>query len=345
MTGKDNRITVDVYKFNERTRIGDIPDPLNREFITSLEKSYSGKPVTFNVSPVLSTIVDAGEIEQYCFSIYAFSDGQLKFSHMTEPCFISNGYQVNKSEPFIGTFTNRFFAQSVNRGDESDLYNKGTLYTYYPTIQFSLYTTVDVNSTQVTVNYMSSSLTVAHTDTVTLPVTDITNSLNHYKIQLNDNWFKEATYIDIVIPDVGTIRYNVIKPINGTDARDAERICWFNEYGGISFMDFTGERTEQRKEDIEYYSKQIHGFYIDDGVESEAVYDKNIDITVKHMTHKVGTDAKWLLFSLQKSSVAWIERNSIKYYITIEDLEIKEANVSHIFTAEVSYKYSYPDFI
>ena len=110
-------------------------------------------------------------------------------------------------------------------------------------------------------------------------------------------------------------------------------------------MDFTGERTEQRKEDIEYYSKQIHGFYIDDGVESEAVYDKNIDITVKHMTHKVGTDAKWLLFSLQKSSVAWIERNSIKYYITIEDLEIKEANVSHIFTAEVSYKYSYPDFI
>lgn len=345
MTGKDNRITVDVYKFNERTRIGDDPDPTKREFITSLEKSYAGKPVTFNVSPVLSTLVSEGNIEQYCFTVYAFSDGQLRFSHITEPCYIVNGYQVNQSQPFVGTFTNRFFAQSVSRGDETDNYNRSTLYTYEPNIQFSLYTTEDVNSTEVTINYMDSSVNAAHTQTVILPVTDITNSLNHYQIQLNDTWFRESTYIDVVIPDVGTVRYNVIKPINGTDARDAERICWYNEYGGISFMDFTGERTEQRKENIEYYSKQITGFYTDEGVENKMVYDKNMDITVKHKTHKIGSDAKWLLFSLQKSSVAWIYKNGVKYYITVDDLEIKEANVSHVFTAEVSYTYSYPEFI
>ena len=346
LTGSDNRITVDVYKYTTPTRIGGTPLPTDREFVTSLEKSYSGKPVTFNVSPILSTLVNEGEMRQYCFTIYAFSDGQLKFSHMTEDAYITPGYQVNQSEPFIGTFTNRFFAANVSRGDEREVYNKTLLYAYEPNIAFSLYVMESVQTTTVSIGYMDSALNVLHTQTEVLPVTDVTNSLNHYSVQLNDTWFREATYIDVSIPDVGTVRYNVIKPINATDSKEAERILWHNEYGGISFMDFVGSRTEVRKEEIEYYQKQNFDFYTADGRENTKVYKKAVPVSVTHKTHNISGDGKYLLFSLQNSSVAWTYRNGVKYYIHIDNFEIKESsNASHIYVATVSYTFSYPDLI
>lgn len=344
LQGSDNKISVDIYRYTVQTRIGETPNPSNREFVTTLEKNYSGSPVTFNVTPILSTIVKEGEMEQYCFTIYGFSGGKMKFSHMTEPAYITPGYQVNQSEPFIGTFTNRFFAQNVSRGDERDQFNKTYLYLYYPDLRFSLYIKDGITQTQCTVNYINSDGTTAHTETFSVWSTDNTNSLCNFGLQLNSTWFEAATYIDLVIPDIGTVRYNVIKPINATDAREAERIYWYNEYGGISFMDFTGERTEQRKEEIELYQKQNFDFYSADGRELTKVYSKKIPITVKHKTHNIDVNGKWLLFSLQNSSVAWTERNGQKYYIHIEDLEIKESsNASHIFTGTVTYSFSYPD--
>lgn len=346
LQGNDNKITCDVYRYTVQTKIGENPNPDNREYLTTLEKNYAGKPVTFNVSPVLSTIVKDGEMEQYCFTIYGFSNGQLKFSHMTEPCYITPGYQVNQSEPFIGTFTNRFFAQNVSRGDERDQFNKTYLYIYGSTLPFSLYVKNGITQTECTVNYINSAGGTIASRQYSVWSTDSTNSLNHFSIQLDEDNFKRSNYIDLVIPDIGTIRYNVIKPINAADEREFERIEWYNEYGGISFMDFTGERTETRKEEIELYSKQNFDFYSADGRENTRVYSKKIPITIKHKTHNIDVNGKWLLFSLQNSSVAWTTINGQKYYIHIEDLEIKEAtNASHIFTGTITYSFSYPDLI
>lgn len=346
LQGNDNKITCDVYRYTVQTKIGQNPDPDKREYLTTLEKNYAGKPVTFNVSPVLSTIVKDGEMEQYCFTIYGFSNGELKFSHITEPCYITPGYQVNQSEPFIGTFTNRFFAQNVSRGDERDQFNKTYLYIYDNTLPFSLYVKNGITQTQCTVNYINSAGGTIATQQYSVWSTDSTNSLNHFSLQLNDDNFKKSNYIDLVIPDIGTVRYNVIKPINSADEREFERVSWYNEYGGISFMDFTGERTETRKEDIELYSKQNFDFYTADGRENTRVYSKKIPITIKHKTHNIDVNGKWLLFSLQNSSVAWTTINGQKYYIHIEDLEIKEAtNASHIYTGTITYSFSYPDLI
>lgn len=346
LQGNKNTISVDVYRYTEQTKIGATPDPVDREYLTTLEKNYSGQPVTFNVSPILSTIVNEGEMEQYTFTIYGFSDGAMKFSHMTEPCYITPGYQVNQSEPFIGTFTNRFFAQNVSRGDERDQFNKTHLYMYDHILPFSLYVKNNITQTQCTVNYIDSAGGVMDTQSFSVWSTDYTNSLCHYRLALNTTKFNAATYIDLVIPDIGTIRYNVIKPINATDAREWERIEWYNEYGGISFMDFTGERTETRKEEVEFYQKQNFDFYTADGRELTKVYSKKIPITVKHKTHNIDVNGKWLLFSLQNSSTAWTTRNGQKYYIHIDDLEIKEAsNANHIFTGTITYTFSYPDLV
>lgn len=344
LQGNTNSLSVDIYRYTNQTKIGDNPNPQSREYITTLEKGYSGKPISFNLTPVLSTFVENGEMAQYMMTIYGFSNGLLKFSHVTEPCFITQGYQVNQSEPFIGTFTNRMLAQDVSRGDDRDQFNKTHLYLYYPTVPFSMYTKNGITQTQVTVNYIGSAGNTILSQNFSVWATDSHNSLGHYELSLSKENFAKSNYVDLVIPDVGTVRYNVIKPLNAADERDCRRILWYNEYGGISFIDLTGELTVQRKEEIELYQKQNFDFYTADGREENRVYSKEMDIVYKHKTHYIDENGKYLLYSLQASSTAWTEINGRKYYIVITNLEIKEAsNTSHIFTGEIEYQMSYPE--
>lgn len=345
LQGIQNYITVDIYKFDTQTKIGGSPSIYNNKtFITSLEKNYAGKPVSFNLTPVLSSLVSDGIMQQFTTTVYGFSDGKLKFSHVTEPCFITLGYQVNQSEPFIGTFTNRFLAQDVSRGDERDQFNKTHLYLYYPSITFSLYVTNTIMQTVCTVGYKASDNSTIASANYSVWATDGTNSLNHHSISLDKTNFSKSAYIDLTIPDIGTIRYNVIKPLNAVDERDCRRLYWYNEYGGISFIDLTGELTATRKEEIETYQKQTFDFYTADGRELNRVYSKEMDVTYKHKTHYIDENGKYLLYSLQASSTAWTEINGRRYYIIVTNLEINEAsNTSHIFTGTVEYQMSYPE--
>jgi hypothetical protein len=105
----------------------------------------------------------------------------------------------------------------------------------------------------------------------------------------------------------------------------------------------TGERTETRKENIEYYQKQTFDFYESEIRELTKVYSKSIPITVKHSSHNIAEDGKYLFFSLQNSSKAWVTINGQQYAVHISDLEIKETSVKHVLRANVQYEISYPD--
>ena len=343
LQGSDNKLTVDVYKYTVQTRIGATPLPANREYVTTLEKNYTRGSVYFNMTPVLSSMTDEGETQQYCFTVYGFSDGSLKFSHMTEPAYITQGYQANQSEPFISSFVNRFFAQNVSRGEEREQYNKTPLYIYDNVLSFSLYVKSGITTTTATVNYTGSDGTVLYTNSFSLDTADTTRTLFDFDIILDRTKLTESTYIDLILPDIGTVRYDVIKPVNAADNKDFERIFWRNEYGGISFIDLTGERTETRKENIEYYQKQTFDFYESETRELTKVYSKSIPVTVKHTSHNIDENAKYLFFSLQNSSKAWTTINGVQYAIHISDLEIKETSVKHILKATVQYDISFPD--
>ena len=78
--------------------------------------------------------------------------------------------------------------------------------------------------------------------------------------------------------------------------------------------------------------------------EKKKIYEKKIDIEVKHSSHYINKNGVYLMYSLQNSKRAWVIINGIKYYINITNLEISEANnSSHIFTAKITYEYSMPD--
>ena len=344
LQGKSNKIMCDLYRYKQPAQFGD--ETLSEtEYITTLEKNYYGVPVSFNVTPILSSLLsntDYEDMQQFKFDIYGFSDKKLVLGEQTSPMYFTNGYLCNFSQPFINTINGNFFAANVSRGDERDQYNKTYLYTYYPSLVFSIYTSTS-GFVKGYVNYIDSAgnqiASIEHDVVKTEGET-----LKTYTIALDEEKFRQSSYIDLTIPYVGIIRYNVIKPINAADEVEVRRVYWYNEYNGVSFFDFTAERTETRKEDIETYEKQNFDFYTENAREKTKIYEKKINIEVKHSSHYIDKNGVYLMYSLQNSKRAWVDINDTRYYINITNLEISEANnSSHIFTAKITYEYSMPD--
>ena len=345
LQGSTNKILCDVYKYKTPAPFGD--NTLSeREYITSLEKNYYGQPVNFNVTPILNTLLSNDnyeDMQQFDIDIYGFSDKRLVFSDNTTAMYVTNGYLCNFSQPFINTISGNFFAANVSRGDDRAQFNKTYLYLYYPTLVFSIYTST-YGFVRGYVNYIDSAgntiASIEHEVTRTEGET-----LKTYTIALNAEKFSKSSYIDFYLPAVGTIRYNVIKPINAANETEVRRVYWYNEYNGVSFFDFTGDRSETRKENIEYYEKQDFDFYNStNSREKTKVYDKKIDIEVKHSSHFIDKNGVYLFYSLQNSKRAWVELSGIRYYINVTNLEVSESNnTAHIYTARITYEYSMPD--
>lgn len=348
LQGKSNRIMCDIYKYVTPAPFGDpsfsYQDP--KDFITSLEKNYYGEPVSFNVTPVLNTLLSEDnyeDMQQFIIGVYGFSDKKLVFAEQTFPMYITNGYLCNFSQPFINTINQNFFAANVSRGAERTQYNKTYLYTYYPSLVFSVYSASAAIVKGYVDYYDSAENRIASIEHDVVKTEGTT--LKTYTIALDAQKFSQSSYVDLTVQGVGVIRYNVIKPINATNEEEVRRVYWYNEYNGVSFFDFTGERTETRKENLEYYEKQDFDFYNEtNSREKKKIYDKTIDIEVKHTSHYIDKNGIYLFYSLQNSKRAWIELNDIRYYINITNLEISESNnTSHIFTARITYEYSMPD--
>ena len=137
---------------------------------------------------------------------------------------------------------------------------------------------------------------------------------------------------------MGTLRFNVIKPVRTTD--ECQRVYWYNSWGGVSFFDFTGNRTEERKVKTTTYQDSVLDYYDNDTNERDYIYDKQNEITVKLTTHNIHKDGQWHLFDLQQSRTAWTYVNGEKYRIIVSDLTINTTSVTDIYTATIDYTYS-----
>lgn len=346
LQGRVNKVLCDLYKYKTPAPFGS-NNLSEREYVTTLEKNYYGKPISFNVTPVLNTLLSDDnyeDMQQFDFDVYGFSDKKLTLAQQTSPMYITNGYLCNFSQPFINTVNGNFFAANVSRGDDREEYNNTYLYTYYPTLIFSIYSANQVDIYSLNIKYVNSANTVIQSVPTQVTRTDGT-TLKTYTLQLDETLFRQSTYIDMTIPLVGTIRYNIVKPINAANEVEVRRVYWYNEYNGVSFFDFTGERTETRKENITTYEKQEFDFYNEtNSREKEKVYEKKVGIEVKHTSHYIDKNGAYLFYSLQNAKRAWIELNGIRYYISVTNLEISETNnTSHIFTSKITYEFSRPD--
>ena len=313
-------------------------------FITSLEKNYYESGMAFDVTPILTTIAERGKTVPYKLEVSATkNDGTYMSLGSITGNSISQGYMVNQGFRYIplGTLPEGWMiAQNVSRGSSKGDRNNTLLYVYGDTIPVSWYHKT-LTSLSVDVMYMSSAHATEHIETKTL--SDTANGwLHNAEILLNSTYKRDAYYIALKFYNgedtYGYLVYNVIKPLKATEYY--QRIYWRNSYGGISFFDFTGQKSESRDLEVTTYTKNIYDFYTQDRNEKDMIYENEVKYAVTLKSHIIEQDGIYVFNDLIQSPEVWTEINGEAYGIILDSVSVDEDNRNNLFTATIKYKYS-----
>lgn len=305
-------------------------------YVTSLEKNYYGSEVAFNMSPVLSTVAKIGSTEPYTMKVsYMNSSGYTSLGTIGTN-YIAQGFMCNQGHKFL-TLNSLQLAANYTRGDTKTTDNNTSLYVYGNTIPLSLYMSANV-AVSINIHYLNSAYEELSSSTYTY--TNSTSSkLKDVEIPLTETYVRLSSYIDIEFPSINkTYRYNVIKPLKATEYY--QRILWRNSYGGISFFDFTGQRSETRNLELSLYQKNIYDYYTSSTNELDKIYNNDVEYQVTLKSHLFDKDGRWLFNDLIQSPEVWTTSNGEGYAILLSNVSVDEVETNDIFEATVKYKYS-----
>lgn len=304
------------------------------EYITTLEKNWYNGEAAFDMSPVLTTIAEVGKTVPYEFKVSSLKGGEYSLLGNIENNYISVGYMVNQGYKYL-VLSGLDIAQNVSRGTNKGVENNTLLYVYGNSIPISFYAE-NLGGMNYTITYLDSAYNTITAVTSTWHNTDSSQKLKEIEVLL-DSRFSQAFYIDLTLSNT-TLRYNVIKPLKATEYW--QRICWRNSYGGVSFFDFTGQRSETRNLELSTYQKNIFGYYDDSKNELNKIYDNKVDYVVTLKSHLFENDGKYIFNDMLQSSDVWTEINGETYGILIDSISVEEQNQNNIYEATVKYRYS-----
>lgn len=315
-----------------------VDDYGNDNYVTTLEKTFADGKVQFNVSPVLTTMSKLGKAEPFTLNISSYKNGETTNVGNITNYYVAQGYMCNQGDRWIalpdGGLT---VAQNVSRGNSKigDEINEMPLYVSKPTIPLSFYCH-NLGGMTVTIEYLNSAYQAFQSGTTNWHNTDSSQKLKDYTVGLDERYFTSAFYVDVTL---GTtkLRYRVIKPINA--AEETYRVCWRNEYGGISFFDFTGQKSETRTMNNTTYKKNIFDYYTDPMNELELTYDNDVTYDTTLTSHLFENDGKYIFNSLAQSPYIWTEVNGEKYVILVNSISVEEVE-NNIYKATIKYKLS-----
>lgn len=302
-------------------------------YVTTLEKNWYGDECSFNLSPVLATISEYGKTTPYSLVISCITDaGQYQREGLISGCCTTVGYKANDSSNTLRMEG----AADILIQDANGL----TLYTYSNEIDYS----VLLNPTASTWNAKFSVKNSAGQQIYsasTIGYSTTSSKIQDAKIIIPDEYMDSAYYVDLTVDNNsnGTVRFNVIKPLKA--AEYYQRVYWRNEYGGISFFDFTGSKSESTSVDVETYEKNIFDYYNTDYYEKKKIYKNDFKKEITLTSHLMEETGKDHFNSLMKSKSVWTITNGDKYYIIPKSISIEEDNTyDGIFTAKLVYTYS-----
>ena len=345
-------LNVDGYDGTGSNLLGariDVDVTSNGNYVTTLEKNFYGTGCEFNVSPVLTTLAEYGRTVPYSFKISTIDkNGNYGVLGYVNNNYITPGYLCNQGVGIIMlTGSTIELAQNITRGENRGYSNNTRLYTYFPNIRLSFYGS---SSPAITVTYLDSAMgtiTSYHTSYQTL---NSDSKLRDINIDLDTSYFNQAFYVVVSFANY-QILYEIIKPLKATEY--AQRIYWRNSYGGVSFVDMTGQRSETRNLEITTYSENIYDAVkvtirdyrngnIQDAPYQELVkvYNNKVDYSVTLKSHLFEEDGKWIYNDLIQSSKVWTEINNVFYEIILDNVSVEEQNNNNIYEATIRYKYS-----
>ena len=319
----NSKIQVDVYNSNEANV---------NNFITTLEKNWYGDECAFDMSPVLSTFSEYGQTQPYTFVLNVFRDNGEWQNQGTVSGNTTIGYHANQSDKYK-------YAQGAQMLLNKNRGTNGTmiLYTYNNVIPYSVLCGIDTGGWNVTVSVKDSAFNEVYLYTSTSRRTS-SNMIIDTSETIPQTAMTSGYYVDITI-GTQTTRFNIIKPLKATEYY--QRILWRNEYGGISFFDFTGSRSESDSVDIETYEKNIFDYHDNNEFERKMIYKNDYKKTVSLTSHLLEEDGKWIFNSLMRSKKVWTTINGKTYYIIPKSIDVQEDQTyNNIYTVKLTYEYS-----
>ena len=319
----NSKIQVDVYNSNAANV---------SNFITTLEKNWYGDECAFDVSPVLSTFSEYGQTQPYTFVLNVFRDNGEWQNQGTVSGNTTIGYHANQSDKYK-------YAQGVQMLLNKNRGTNGTmiLYTYNNVIPYSVLCGSDTGGWNVKVSVKDSAFNEVYANTSTSSRTT-SNMIVDTNATIPQTAIKNGYYVDITV-GTQTTRFNIIKPLKATEYY--QRILWRNEYGGISFFDFTGSRSESDSVDIETYEKNIFDYHDNSEFERKMIYKNDYKKSVSLTSHLLEEDGKWIFNSLMRSKKVWTTINGKTYYIIPKSIDVQEDQTyNNIYTAKLTYDYS-----
>ena len=301
-------------------------------YITTLEKNWYGDECAFDMSPVLATFSEYGQTKPYSFVINVFrEDGEWQ-NQGTVSGNTTIGYHANQSDKYK-------YAQGAQMLLNKNRGTNGTmiLYTYNNVIPYSVLCGSDTGGWNVTVSVKDSAFNEVYSYTSTGRRTT-SNMIVDTNATIPQTAMTSGYYVDITI-GTQTTRFNIIKPLKATEYY--QRIQWRNEYGGISFFDFTGSRSESDSVDIETYEKNIFDYYDNEYFERKMIYSNDYNKTISLKSHLMEEDGKWIFNSLMRSKKVWTTVNGKTYYIIPKSIDVEEdQQYNNIYTAKLTFEFS-----
>lgn len=303
-------------------------------YLTTLEKNFYGNSCSFDISPVLATFSEYGESKPFHINLSAIgSEGNyIDLGEVSGNTV--NGYVANYSD----------FYKREEDGIQWMLNDTNCeLYTYSNYMEYSLLIPSDTYNWQTTVRIKNSAGVTIYSAQTTNTFTHADGNLLFDKsLSLPQADFSSGFTIDIT-EDNDTKTFKIIKPLNATEGNN--RVYWRNEYGGVSFFDFTGEETESNNMENETYESSILDFYDVLGMyEVKKIYNNSAAKTVTVKSHLISKAGARYINSLMKSKKVWIKLSDGHFaYIVPKSIEIQEEQqYNGIFTVKFSFTFSSP---
>jgi hypothetical protein len=293
--------------------------------VTSLEKNFYGDECAFNISPVLATFSKYGEAKPYYFVMNLYKENGEWSSLGTVSGYTTIGYQANNSDKY-----------KYLLGAEM-LYNNNknlTLYTYSNVIPFTVMCGTNSAGYNVSVSVKDSA-----NQNIWSGTTQYSRPYDKFMfdqtVTVQQQYFVNAFYVDVTVSNQ-TTRFKVIKPLKATEYY--QRVYWRNEYGGISFFDFTGSRSSSVSVESETYEKNLFDFYTSDTYESKKIYSIDYDKTSTLSSHLMEESGTYIFESLMKSKSVWTIIDGKTYYIIPKSIDIQEDQTyNDIYTVKLTY--------
>ena len=289
-------------------------------YINTIYKNATEGVCRFNVSPLVSSLAQYGQATPFTLKAYMLK-GDTTTELTTINSNISYGYKTENSTNYIGNISGNIQPAQVVDNMELYIYNKR--------LTFSLYHNLtNTASITLTVNYLDATKNVI---TATTETVSLTNNFTDVVILLDETLLRRSFFIKVDIPNYGYIQYSVIKPYRATDF--CERISWRNEYGGVSFFDFTDKQVDDRQFNTKTYNRSLLNYYQDEQKSEEKVYAKDVNKTYTLVSHLLSEDGIKIFDSMSKSKYCWANDKEV----ILDEINVEETDVKGVYQATVKY--------